>query len=174
MKVPFSSRERRYAPEEEQEVDHREPKRTSAQKKRDSIIRTYEEPVLPKLAKILFISMFVITAVLLLVEINAFLRYSPALGVRQFLINLTTTGLAAWGIYSVLLAITCAVGIRLNTAAFRKKQLESGVADQTEADRQRSAKAIRRLNATYRLYLKFCFVGLVLWLAFYLVVQLVS
>lgn len=156
-----------YTQEKEQEFEHREIKRSRLQKKLDSIVRTHDEPVLPKLCKILFISMFIITGTTLLVEISA-LRYH--LGLVHFLTNLTTTGLGAWGIYAVLLALTCAIGIWSNKANFRKKQRESGTTDRTDDDRERSARAIKRLNAAYWRYIKVCFIGFVFWLMFYLIV----
>ena len=49
-------------------------------RKEKSILRTVEEPILPALCKIIFIGMLVLTTAMLLVDINAFVRYDSHLG----------------------------------------------------------------------------------------------
>ena len=148
--------------EQTQGLDSQPPRSNYFKRKRESIIRTYEEPVLPKLCLILFVSMLVLTAAMLLVEVSAFIRFPLDPG--RFLNNLSITCFTIWGIYAVLLGVCCTLGMRNNAANYWKRIPEQ--AEQTEAERQRSKRAIHRLNGRYWLYLKIALAGLLVWLVF--------
>lgn len=142
-------------------------------RKSDTIVRAYEEPVLPKLGKILFFSMLIFTLVMVFTEISTYLRYSSHLGLGHLLSNVSITGLGMWGIYSILLLPVCILGCHNNAQSFRNRQRQSNTEDQTEQDRARSAQAIRRLNLSYLRYLAVSFNGLAFWIALFLLVHII-
>lgn len=130
-------------------------------------IDTWEQPLWPKLSRILFISLLVLSAAMLLVELkNALLP--PVFDLRRFLRSLSLTLLSLWGVYSLLLALCCGLGCRANRRSYEKRKADSGIVDQNEEDRARSRRAVRRLNRDYLLYLRICGIGLaalgLLWL----------
>ena len=150
--------------------DGQPPRSNRVQKKRDAIVRTCQEPVLPRLGKILFFSMLLLTALMLVAEVSTYLRYSSHLGVEHILSNLSVTGTGIWGLYTALLLPVCIAGCLANAKRFRGRQQESGTEDHTEEDRARSARAIRRLNRSFLRYLAVSLAGLVLWGLFFLAV----
>lgn len=146
-----------------QGLDGQPPRSSRFQTKRDAIVRTYEEPVWPRLGKILFFSMLLLTAVMLMAEISTYLRHSSHLGVRHLLSNLAVTGTGMWGLYTALLLPVCIAGCLSNARRFRDRQRESGTQDDTEEDRARSDRAIRRLNRSFLRYMAVSLTGLALW-----------
>lgn len=144
----------------------------SVERKRRAIIRTYEEPALPKLAAILFISMFVLTAVMVAVDLKNGLLYIEQLGVARLLGNLSQTGLIIWVIYTILIAPVCVIGMRKNIAVVRRKAREGSSNVWSEEDHARCARTARRLNAPYRKYLLCSALGTVVWLFFHIAVVL--
>ena len=146
-----------------QGLDGQPPRSNYFKRKRESIVRTYEEPVLPKLCLILFVSMLVLTTAMLLVEVSAFLRFQS--DPERFLNNLSTTCFAIWGIYTALLGVCCALGMRSNAAGYWKRIPDR--AGQTDAERQRTKRAIHRLNGRYWLYLRTAWIGLLVWLVLF-------
>lgn len=146
----------------------------SVERKRRAIIRTYEEPVLPKLAKVLFISMFVLTAVMIAVDLKNGLLYIKQLGLARLLGNLSQTGLFIWIIYSVLLALICVIGMRFNIVVIRRKACEGSSGVWSKEDHVRCIRAAHRLNAPYRKYLLCSVLGTVVWLSFHIAVVLLA
>ena len=131
-------------------------------RKEKSILRTAEEPILPALCKIIFIGMLILTAAMLLVDINAFIRYDSHLGVFHLYRNMVMTGLGSWGIFSVLLILFCILGMKQAEKCFWK----------TKEDRERSQRAICKIKAPFILYIKISLTGLIFWgilLAVYLI-----
>ncbi len=153
-----------------QGLDDQRPRCNYFKRKQEAIVRTYKEPVWPKLGKILFFSMLLIVFVTLLAEVSTYLRYSSHLGLKHLLSNLTTTGLGIWGIYSVLLLPVCALGCHTNSKRFHDRQEQNGIQDLTPEDHARSARAIRRLNRSYMCYFFVCTMGLGVWISLYLVI----
>ena len=141
-------------------------------KKRESIIETWKAPIWPKLSMILFISMLLICAAMLLVEVKSAALSSP-FDVRHFLKNVSTTLLWAWGIYTALLAICCLAGSRLNRIQYDKRKADSGIVDSTEEETARSKRAVNRLNASYNLYLRVAVIGFAVILLMYLLARLI-
>ena len=137
--------------------------KASVARKENSILRTLEEPVLPVLCKIIFIGMLVLTAAMLLVDINAFVRYDSHLGLLHLYKNIVTTGLGSWAIFSVLLILLCSLGMRQAVGRFWKKKKAGGIEDITQEDRDISQRAIRKLKAPFLLYLKVAAAGLAVW-----------
>lgn len=132
-------------------------------RKEKSILRTVEEPILPALCKIIFIGMLVLTAAMLLVDINAFIRYDSHLGVLHLYRNVVMTGLGSWGMFSVLLILCCFFGMKQAEKRFWKKRKAGGIVDETPEDRERSQRAIRKLLNPFILYMKTSLIGLLLW-----------
>lgn len=132
-------------------------------RKENSIMRTLEEPVLPLLCKIIFFGMLILTAAMLLVDINAFVRYDFHMGIRHLYENIVLTGLGSWGIFSVLLFLLCSLGMKQAADRFWKKKKASGIEDVTQEDRDRSQRAVRKLKAPFLLYLKVALIGLAVW-----------
>ena len=141
-------------------------------RKEKSIMRTAQEPIIPALSKIIFIGMLILTAAMLLVDINAFIRYDSHLGVFHLYRNMVMTGLGSWGIFSVLLILFCILGMKQAEKCFWKKRKESGIVDETKEDRERSQRAICKIKAPFILYIKISLTGLIFWgilLAVYLI-----
>lgn len=145
--------------------------KSRSNKKRLAIIDTWQQPIWPKLAKILFISMIVLSSAMALVEIkNAMI--SSAFDPQRFLFNLSTTLIWIWGIHAVLLAVCSAIGAFFNQRSYEKRKAESGIHDTTDEERARSKRAVRRLNASYILYMRVAFVGLAVFTVLYLTPRL--
>ncbi len=153
---------------EDDQLKQHEPRPNLREKKERSMLKTYEEPVLPKLCRIIFFFMIVITIAMLLVDINAFVRYDSCSGIRHLLSNLSTTGFWSWLLFSVILLLLCIPGIKLNERKFYRKQKSSGIRCDTEEEKLRNQRAVRRLNSSYIFYIKVCAIGMVIWGIFYL------
>lgn len=132
-------------------------------RKEKSILRTVEEPILPALCKIIFIGMLVLTTAMLLVDINAFVRYDSHLGGLHLYRNMVMTGLGSWGMFSVLLILCCFFGMKQEKKRFWKKRKEGGIVDETQEDRERSQRAIRKIMNPFVLYMKTSLIGLLFW-----------
>ena len=132
-------------------------------RKEKSILRTVEEPILPALCKIIFIGMLVLTTAILLVDINAFVRYDSHLGGLHLYRNMVMTGLGSWGMFSVLLILCCFFGMKQEKKRFWKKRKEGGIVDETQEDRERSQRAIRKIMNPFVLYMKTSLIGLLFW-----------
>ena len=141
-------------------------------RRREAIIETWKAPIWPKLSRILFISMLLICAAMLLVEVKSASLSSP-FDARHFLKNASTTLLWVWGIYTALLTISCLAGSRLNRAQYDKRKADSGIVDSTDEERARSQRAVKRLNASYRLYLRVAVIGLAAICLLYLIARLI-
>jgi len=141
-------------------------------RKREAIIETWKAPVWPKLSRILFVSMLLICAAMLLVEVKSAALFSP-FDARRFLKNATTTLIWVWGIYTVLLAISCLSGSRVNRDEYYKRKADSGIVDLTDEERARSRRAVDRLNTSYMLYLRVAVIGFAVILLLYLLARLI-
>ena len=154
-------------------IEHTPSKKNTIEKKRNKIIATYNEPVLPKFTKILFISMFVLTGVMLAQEIVNYIRYKDIYSISRLFSNLTLTCLIIWAIYAVVLAVVSFIGMYLQARDYNKKKAESGIIDSTPEETARSKRAISKLNYIYRRYIIISAAGLVFWLIFFIVTRLV-
>lgn len=141
-------------------------------KKEASIMKTYDEPVLPTLCKIIFRGMIILEVAMLLVDLNAFLRYGRQLGIGHLFSNIATTGFLCWLSCSVFLIPLCGLAVKQTNRRFWKKKADSGIEDVTDEDRNRSRRALTRLNRFYVKYLKIDIVGLVIWGLIYLIAVL--
>lgn len=155
--------------EAEDQMRQHTPRPNAREKKEKKILATYEEPVLPKLCKIIFIFMLILTAAMLLVDINAYLRYDSSLGLLHLLSNISTTGTGSWLIFTLILLALCLPGIQMNKRKFYRQKKESGIEERTEEDRQRNQRALRRLNSEYIFYLKVSLIGMAIWILLYLI-----
>lgn len=145
--------------------------KSRSNKKRQAIIDTWQQPVWPKLTKILFISMLVLSVAMALVEVkNALI--GAAFEPRRFLFNLSMTLIWVWGVHAVLLAICSAIGAFFNRRSYEKRKAESGIQDTTDEERARSKRAVRRLNATYIMYVRVAVIGLAVFTVLYLLTRL--
>ena len=129
----------------------------SVQKKEQSIIRTFEQPVLPRLTKIVFWVMIILTAAMVLVDINAYARYDFYLGLKHLFLNIFVTG------FSIIVVLLCWLGIRQNRRHFWKRKEENGVVEQDEQSLARDRRALRKLNQVYFFYIKICCGGVGAW-----------
>lgn len=146
-----------------------EKSRDRVRRKEKSIMKTWEEPVLPKLCKIVFWGMQIIIAAMLLVDINAFIRYDSYLGILHLYRNICMTGFLGWIIYSILILPLCVITMKQTEKKFWKQKQESGIEEKTEEDRARNRRALTRLNRNYLQYIKINIVGLCIWLLLYLI-----
>ena len=145
---------------------HREDRR------REAIVETWKAPVWPKLSRILFISMLLISAAMLLVEVKSATLSSP-FDARHFMQYASTTLLWVWGIYTALLGMSCLAGSRLNRVEYHRRKADSGIVDSTDDERARSRRAVKRLNASYRLYLRVAAIGLAAIMLLFLIARLI-
>jgi len=128
--------------------------------KQQAIIDTWQQPILPKLSKILFISMLALSLATTLVEVkHAMMSISHP--IHQLGANLSVTLLYLWSIYSVLLISCSLLGSFANFHSYKKRKAESGIQDISDEDRLRSKRAIIRMNAAYLFYIKVCVIGLI-------------
>ena len=140
-------------------------------KKRQTIIDTWREPLWPRLSRILLIGMIALSVAMSLVEVkNATL--APAFDAGRFLSNLSMTLLWVWGVCTVFLAACCFAGMRANRRGYERRKLESGIVDETEEDRACSRRAVQRLNRSYLLCLRISLIGLSALILLFAVVRL--
>jgi hypothetical protein len=144
------------------------PKTTSKsiEKKEEAIIAIYEEPLVPKLCRIIYWCMLIITASMILVDINGFIRYDSYLGYSHLFYNISTTGFLNWALFSVLLIILSYIAIRQTQKQFWKR-LNKTLAD------GRSQRALKKLTHPITRYINICWVGTVFWGIFYLITHFI-
>lgn len=155
-------------------LEGRDPEKPEAEqfseKIRQWIIQSSQEPFLPKMARILFASMLILTAAMVVCELVTFVQY-PQIGWLRFASNLTLTALIIWGIYTALLVLCCCSGIYFHCANYRKRQKRLPTMDETSEALRRGRRALNRLNRTYYMYLLVSLGGLALWLIFFIAVR---
>lgn len=66
----------------------------------------------------------------------------------------------------------CLLGMRCNARSYEKRKRLSGIIDQTDAERSRSRRAVRRLNAAFRLTLAVDLAGLLVFALLFAAVRL--
>lgn len=137
--------------------------KASVERKEKSILRTVEEPVLPLLCKIIFFNMIILTAAMLLVDVNAFLRYDFKMGILHLYKNLVITGAGSWGFFSLVLALLSFWGIKQTKTRFWKRRQFGASIEVTQEEQVRCERALKRLNAPFFLYLRTAAVGSVIW-----------
>lgn len=143
--------------------------KASVQKKENSILKTYEEPVLPTLCKIVFRGKMILIAAMLLVDVNAFVRYDSHLGLKHLFTNLVLTGFYSWFVLSVILFLLCAMGAKQAAGRYLKQKKKNGLEDRTQEETERSGRALKRLKAPFLRYIKIDLAGLCLWAVLYII-----
>lgn len=139
---------------------------------RKKAINTYEFPVYPKLSMILLLSMIVLTVAITAVDVRNELLYASPFSLHHLLTNASVSALFLWSIYSLLLVPVCLLGMRCNARSYEKRKRLSGIIDQTDEERSRSRRAVRRLNASFRLELIIALAGLLVFALLYAAVRL--
>lgn len=137
-----------------------------SERKRKSMLRTYSQPVYPRLSIVLLVCMLVLTCALTAAEA---LRSLP--NTEMLLRNVSVTGFGIWSLYAVPLILVSLLGMRSNAKRFYQRQLASGVSAQSEDERRRDRRAIQRLNRGYVRYLLLCLAGILAWGVFFLAVR---
>lgn len=137
-------------------------------KKENSIIKTYEQPVLPALTRIIFWLMLILMLAMLLVDINAFARYDAHLGVAHLIYNISVTGFWGWMFFSIILVSLSELGMNQNRKMFWKRKGESKKSPQDENTKARNERALKRLNRVYMRYIKVSLTGLGIWAIVYI------
>lgn len=132
-------------------------------KKQNRIIRTYEEPVLPLLCKIIFWSMLVLTVSMIAVDISFFIRYDRQAGVLHLMSNVSTTGFMAWLFFSVFLIPFSLAVVKQVRRRFEKTAGRSALSG--------ISKAQSHMEAVYFTYVKVSAIGLAVWGIFFFVVH---
>ncbi|MFT4007514.1 MAG: hypothetical protein QM683_18540 [Lacrimispora sp.] len=142
--------------------------------KKQEIIRTYEEPVLPKMCRVIFWCMIILTAGMILVDINAFIRYDAYLGSFHLFYNISTTGFFSWLLFSVLLVPMSYGSIRQTSKRFWKRvnnAEKDGTGNQIESNKARSERALKKLTHPFMRYMGICFSGIIFWGVFYFILH---
>ncbi|MBC5688367.1 hypothetical protein H8S37_05420 [Mediterraneibacter sp. NSJ-55] len=133
-------------------------------KKEKSIIRIYEQPVLPALARILFWMMLILLIAMLAADVSSFIRYGTEMEAGHLFYNICITGVGEWFICCIFLVPVCMLGMRQNEKIYRKRREEDGITVEGEEEREREKRTVRRQNETYLLYRKVCLIGLAVWM----------
>ncbi len=128
-------------------------------RKQDALIRTYEEALLPKLAKILFVGMILLTVVMAAVDLKNGLAYLSQMGMERVLFNMSKTMLLIWAVCTALITFVCCIGIVQNRHMVRKKAREGCPNAWTKNDNARCARASRRISRPYYTYLLVNWIG---------------
>lgn len=129
-------------------------------RKRTAMLKLHNQPLCPRLARLLLVCLLVLTGALTVAEFF----HSRGLSDSEALLhNLSATGLGIWCLYAIPLILVCIIGMHSNRRRFYQKQADSGIMSKTESDRQRDRRAIRRLNRTYVIYIVACLAGILLW-----------
>lgn len=137
-------------------------------RKRNAMLKLHAQPLYPRLAIVLLVCLLVLTCVLTVAEIfHSRILLEPGVLLR----NVVTTGLGIWSLYAIPLIPVCILGMRFNRKRFYQKQTESGIQSETDAERQRDRRAIRRLNRTYVGYIALSLAGILLWGIFFLIAR---
>lgn len=140
--------------------------------RREHMIRTYEETVLPKLTRILFLCMLILTAAAAAVDLKTGIPYLAQMGSARFLHNLSQTVLIMWSCWAAVLVPVCVIGMAQNRSAVRKKAREACPGAWTPEEDARCVRAARRLNRPYHFYLIFSLAGVCVLLLFFAAVRL--
>ncbi len=137
-------------------------------RKRNAMLKLYTQPLWPRLALVLFVCLLALTAALTIAEFfhSRFLSEAGAL-----LQNLSATGLGIWSLYAIPLILVCILGMCFNRKRFYRQQAESEIFAQTEAERRRDRRAIRRLNRGYIGYICVSLLGILIWGILFLAVR---
>lgn len=151
----------------ETEHETRVPK--YGEKKIESIIRTYRQPILPRLCRMILWMMIVIVAVMLLVDIVVYIRYGAHLGTGHLFINVCITGFWGWMLFSAFLVPMCFLGMKQGKNNYMRRKKKSGIIDASKEEKERTQRAIKRLNYSFLLYIKVAFAGAVVWSVLYLI-----
>lgn len=144
----------------------------SAQKKADSIIKIYNDPILPPLCRILFIGMLLVTAAMLIVDFNNFRLYGSDAGILSLLSNLAVTGFGGIAFFSVFLIPLSSIGTYQNKKRFWKSKAQIGITSADADTKARYSRALHRLNRPYKRYLIVCITGCLLFGLLYLILYL--
>lgn len=142
------------------------------EKKANAIIKTYEVPVLPKLCQIIHWCMIILTASMVLVDINAFIRYDANLGIFHLLKNVSITGFFNWALFSMLLIPLSYCSIWQTRKRFWKRAnnvVKDGNGNEMESNRAQSERALKRLKRPYMRYIEICVVGIIFFGLFYVI-----
>lgn len=132
-------------------------------KKQNRIIRTYEEPVLPLLCKIIFWSMIVLTVSMIAVDFSFFIRYDRQAGVLHLMSNVSATGFFAWFFFSVFLIPFSLAAVKQVRKRFAKAAEKPGLT--------KISKAQSHMEAIYTRYVKVSVAGLAIWGILFFVVH---
>lgn len=135
-------------------------------KKEEAMIKIYENPLLPALCRVIFIMMLLIMAAMLLVDLNAFLRYDSHLGMAHLFHNLSVTGFWGWFCFAAVQIPLSMLGMRQNKSRFRKR-MGKEMEEQDKETRARNMRALKRWNRSYMLYIKVCIAGFAVWTTVY-------
>jgi hypothetical protein len=120
--------------------------------------------------------MLISTASMLVVDINAFIRYDAHLGYLHLFYNISTTGFWSWISFSALLIILSYAAIWRTQKQFWKR-VENTLGD--EGDRpskkndERSERALKKLTRPLVRYINICLIGTALWVIFYSITHFV-
>lgn len=129
-------------------------------RKRTAMLKLHNQPLCPRLARLLLVCLLVLTGALTIAE---FFHSRELLDYGALLHNLSATGLGIWCLYAIPLILVCIIGMCANRKRFYQKQADSEIISETESDRQRDCRAIRRLNRTYVIYIVVGLSGILFW-----------
>ncbi len=110
--------------------------------------------------------MIILTASMILVDINAFIRYDAYLGIFHLFYNISTTGFFDWFLFSMLLMPLSYGAIRQTRRRFWKRvnnAAKDGTCNQIESNIAQSERALKKLTHPFMCYVGICFSGIIFW-----------
>lgn len=125
-------------------------------RKRNAMLKLHAQPLYPRLAIVLLVCLLVLTCVLTVAEI---FRSRTLWESGILLRNVVTAGLGIFGVYMPFLSFWYA------------SSECAGIHSETDAERQRDRRAIRRLNRTYVGYITLSLAGILLWGILFLIAR---
>ena len=135
--------------------------------KQNRIIRTYEEPVLPLLCRIIFWSMILLTASMIAVDVSFFIRFDMQEGALHLLTNVAVTGFFAWLFFSAVLIPCSLAAVRQVRGRFMRRTAGDGVKMPGGSGKPAASKAQAHMEAVYFRYVKIAVGGLGAWGIFF-------
>ncbi|EEQ57342.1 hypothetical protein CBFG_01052 [Clostridiales bacterium 1_7_47FAA] len=139
--------------------------------KQNRIIRTYEEPVLPLLCRIIFWSMILLTASMIAVDVSFFIRFDMQESVLHLLSNVAVTGFFAWLFFSAVLIPCSLAAVRQVRGRFMRRTAGDGVkmpgGSGNGSGKPAASKAQAHMEAVYFRYVKIAVGGLGAWGIFF-------
>lgn len=141
--------------------DDKNKAKSIMEKRRDKIIKTMDEPVLPKFCHVSFWCMVVCTAVVIITDIVTYFRFGVRHGLAHLLGNASFSAFFTWLVFALFLLPCCAWQI---TRLRRDPEGKNTPAkSKTVSDENKPAKTLKQREMPYRVFFTVTAAGLVVF-----------